>query len=108
MAIDESVTTPGPLRVTIPSLYVVTERAGGAILVSGNVDVTNCVLANNKARLGPAIYNTVAVTLESTDVCDNQLLCDDGSFLDWNLVSTLNLRPVMERREIMSNPYSHA
>lgn len=62
-------------------------RAGGAVLVSGIVKLSNCILVDNEARLGPAVYNAVTVTLISTDVCDNQLLCDDGSFLDWNYVS---------------------
>lgn len=65
------------------------------MLVSGNVDVGHSVLVKNKARLGPAIYNTVSVKLNSTDVCDNQLLCDDGSFLDWNLVSARSIWPIL-------------
>lgn len=67
------------------------DRAGGAAMVSGIVTFKDCVLVDNKARLGPAVYIAVTVTLESTDVCDNQLLCDEGSFLDWNHVSWFNL-----------------
>lgn len=63
-------------------------------MVSGNAILENCVLEHNEARVGPGIYNTVWVDMHSTDVCDNKLLCDDGNFLDWNLVSTLNL-PVL-------------
>ena len=55
-------------------------------MVSGVVQVEDCVLEKNEARLGPGIYNAVTVTLVSTDVCDNQLLCDDDNFLDWHLV----------------------
>lgn len=62
-------------------------RAGGAVLVSGIVKLEKCILVDNEARLGPAVYNAVTVTLVSTDVCDNQLLCDDRSFLDWKHVS---------------------
>lgn len=57
-------------------------------MVSGIVRLEDCVLADNEALSGPAVYNAVTVILESTDVCDNQLLCDDSSFLDWNPVSS--------------------
>lgn len=55
-------------------------------MVSGIVHFKDCILVDNEARLGPAIFNAVTLSLESTDVCDNQLLCDDDSFLAWNNV----------------------
>ena len=67
--------------------YGSTERAGGAVMVSGIVSFEDCILAGNEARRGSAIYNAVTVSLKSTDVCANHLLCDDSTFLDWNNVS---------------------
>ena len=55
--------------------------------MSGNVIVEECLLVDNAALIGPGIYNSVSVTIVKTDVCDNTLLCDHGSFLDWNSVS---------------------
>ena len=70
--------------------YGNTDRAGGAVMVSGVVEFRDSVLVDNEARLGPAVYNAVTVRLVSTDVCDNQLLCNDDSFLAWNNVSAQN------------------
>lgn len=74
----------------IQPFYVSTSagRAGGAVLVSGAVELTNCTLTGNQAGIGPAVSNAVTVTLSSTKLASNTLTCnDEGLFLDWKNVS---------------------
>lgn len=62
-------------------------RAGGAVLASGVMFVDSCTLSRNRAFLGPAISNTVSLTISSTEFDDNTLYCDEEEFLDWANVS---------------------
>lgn len=68
-----------------------TGRAGGAILGSGDLGLTDCIFTGNQAAVGPAVSNTVTVTLSSTTLAENTLTCDDdGLFLDWKKVRDCN------------------
>lgn len=62
-------------------------QSGGALLASGEVLIDSCNLTGNQAASGPAVSNTVTVTLNSTELTGNTLLCEgDGFFLDWKEV----------------------
>lgn len=56
--------------------------------MSGTADLTDCAFRGNQAGVGPAVTNTVTVTVASTTLASNTLTCDDdGLFLDWKNVS---------------------
>lgn len=57
-------------------------------MVSGIVEFKDCILADNEARLGPAVYNAVTVL---TNVLHNKLRWDESSFLDWINVRGRNI-----------------
>ncbi|CAM9706213.1 unnamed protein product [Ascophyllum nodosum] len=58
-------------------------RTGGAVLTSGVAVIVNCVFDRNRAYTGPAVSNTVLVSMTWVDFDDNALLCDGGYFLDF-------------------------
>lgn len=62
-------------------------RTGGAVLTSGITSVNRSVFSGNQAYVGPAISNTVSLSVGWTEFDGNTLLCDDGHFLDWANVS---------------------
>ena len=75
------------LSVTVAcatSCRPITERSGGAILSSGRVYLTHCVLENNSAYTGPAVSNTFFVFMSWTEFDGNALLCNAGYFLGVN------------------------
>lgn len=56
--------------------------------MSGTADLADCAFRGNQAGVGPAVTNTVTVTVDSTTLASNTLTCDDdGLFLDWKNVS---------------------
>ena len=59
-------------------------RTGGAVITSGVVSFTRCAFKNNRAYTGPAVSNTVSVSISWTEFEDNALLCEEGYFLDFN------------------------
>lgn len=62
----------GPRVCLAPSLQP-PGRSGGAILVAGTVDLTDCTFRGNQADTGPAVSNTMTVTLSSTELISNTL-----------------------------------
>lgn len=83
-----------PLRtrgfIIIPLTFNASRRSGGAILVSGIVNLDHCVLEGNRAGIGSAITNAVSASLSFVDFINNTLLCHDTRhFLDWDHVSGL-------------------
>ena len=77
-----------------------TERSGGAILASGVVDLTHCVLENNSAYIGPAVSNTVSVSISRTEFDGNALMGNDGYFLDVN-TSVSNCRMLLQDFQLL-------
>ena len=63
-------------------------RSGGALLASALVNLHDCLLLGNHARVRPAVAHKISVSFSFVDFINNTLWCDDSAlYLDWNDVS---------------------
>ncbi|MDO4587314.1 MAG: fibronectin type III domain-containing protein [Planctomycetia bacterium] len=59
---------------------------GGAILTTGQTEITNCFFSHNSARLGGAIHNSGILTVSQSIFSDNEAIQNGGAILSTNQI----------------------